>query len=202
MPTYEHATSIGVWFFKALMESSKLRQMTFSEEAAHRNKAQARFQSETRWTASAPEDYATFDEPHVLILQGVATVADEASSPVGVVNVYVPYPQGTALTPFVRRPIPIVQGFRAIMNPFPGTPTLANLSYRDIDFELMDDQHISAEFEAMPEANVGANGIDAVTDFRTSLVISHRWSNNTASIGEVRHGGYLMWRTIGHVAAY
>lgn len=201
MATYEHATSIGVWFFKALVESSKLRQMTFNEEAAHHNKPNTRVQAETRDFVN----YATFDQSHVLILQGVHTVVDEAAAPVGIINAYIPYPIGVGLGPYLRRPVPVVHGFRGIISPFPGTPTLANISYHNIDFaNEMIDFHAANDTKSLPETNVGVTGIDAVTDYRTSLVIAHRWSNNDsgAGVGSVRQGGYLFWRTIGHVAVY
>lgn len=205
MPTYEHASSIGTWFFKALVESAKLRQMTFNEEAAHHNKANCRYQQESRTTGGVQDNYNAFDQAHALILQGVHAVADEATAAPAVINAYVPYPQGAGLGPFLRRPIPVVHGFRGVLSAFPGTPTLANLSYHDVDLiGDVQEVHGSASFYAMPETAVGVTGIDAGTDFRTSLVIAHRWSNNEngSGIGAVHHGGYLFWRVLGHVAAY
>lgn len=204
MPTYEHDTEIGVWFFKALVESSKLRQQTINEEAGHRNKAQARYHTESRFSTTTT-NYATFDQSHVLILQGVHSIADEAAGSPAVIHAYVPYPQGTGLTPYLRRPVPVVHGFRAVLAAYPGSPSLANLSYRDVDFEndVVDFDPAESDF-SLPEAAVGVTGIDAVTDYKTSLVISHRLSNNESGegIGAVHQGGWLFWRTIGHVAVY
>jgi hypothetical protein len=203
MPTYEHDTEIGVWTFKALVESSKLRQMTINEEAGHRNKANARVQHETRWSGTSSV-VATFDQSHVLILQGAHAVTDEASGTPAVIHSYIPYPQGAGLTPFLHRPIPVPGGFRAVMTSYPGSPTLANTRYRDFDFEQATDRHPSEGQFSLPEVAVGITGIDAVTDFKTSLVISHRWSNNESGegIGAVHQGGWIFWRVIGHVAVY
>ncbi len=204
MATYEHASSVGSWFFKALVESAKLRSMTFNEEAAHRNKPNCRVQAESRMTGGVHGIYAQFDGAHVVVIQGVHIIADEAPTPQSVINAYVPYPQAVGLGPFIRRPVPIVNGFRAVLAVFPGTPTISNLRFQDVDFEDVNDQINSTVPLAMPEASVGVTGIDAVTDYRTSLVIAHRWSNNQngSGVGEVHHGGYLFWRVIGHVAAY
>ncbi len=204
MPTYEHDTEIGVWFFKALVESSKLRQQTINEEAGHRNKAQARHHVESRFSTTTT-NYATFDQSHVLILQGVHSIADEAAGSPAVIHAYVPYPQGIGLAPYLRRPVPVVHGFRAVLAAYPGSPSLTNLRYRDVDFEndVVDFDPAESDF-SLPEAAVGVTGIDAVTDYKTSLVISHRWSNNESGegIGAVHQGGWLFWRTIGHVAVY
>lgn len=203
MPTYEHASSIGVWFFQALVESSKLRQMTFNEEAAHRNKPNARVQRESRWSGAADIQYLSADEPFVLILQGIHVIQDEATAPQSVVNCYIPYPQGSGLTPFTRRPVPVVEGFRGVHSAPPAN--LAAASFRAIDFDDVGDDAASgsgSQALSMPEANIGHTGIDAVTDYRTSLVITHRWSNNDGGTSEVNDGGYLFWRTIGHVAQY
>lgn len=203
MATYEHDTEIGVWPFKALVESSKLRQMTINEEAGHRNKANARVQHETRWSGTGSV-VATFDQSHVLILQGVHSIADEAAGSPAVIHAYVPYPQGTGLAPFLRRPVPVVHGFRAQLATYPGSPSLSNLRYRDVDFEDQIDRDPAESQFSLPEAAVGVTGIDAVTDFKTSLVISHRLSNNESGegIGAVHQGGWLFWRVIGHVAVY
>lgn len=206
MPSFEHATSIGVWFHEALVESSKLRQMTFNEEAAHRNKPNARVHHESRWSGGNDATYAEFDEPFVLILQGTHVVADEAPSPTALVNSYVPFPQGPGLAPFVRRPIPVVHGFRGRLDPFPGSPTLQTINFRDVQ-DIVDGMAevptgTASQALAMPEANVGITGIDSVTDFRTSLVIAHRWSNNNGGTSNVNAGGYLFWRVVGHVPAY
>lgn len=206
MPTYEHATSIGVWFFKALVESSKLRQMTFNEEAAHRNKPNSRVHHESRWSGGNDAVYAQFDEPFVLILQGTHVIADEAPTPQAVVNAYIAYPQGAGLAPYLRRPIPVVSGFRGRLASFPVSPTLSQINYRDVqDFInglLEEASGTGSQALSMPETNVGITGIDAGTDFTTSLVIAHRWSNNDGGTSNVNAGGYLFWRTIGHVAAY
>lgn len=204
MPTYEHASSIGAWFFKALVESSKLRQMTFNEEAAHNNKANARVQNESRFTAGSPVNYATFDQSHVVIMQGAHSIADEAAATPAVIHAYVPYPVGPGLGPFLRRPIPVVGGIRAVLAAYPGSPSLTNLSYRDVDFaDAVDVDPAESEY-AMPEAAVGYQGIDAGTDYTTSLVITHRVSNNESGegIGAVHQGGWLFWRVIGHVSPY
>lgn len=203
MPTYEHASSIGVWTFQALGESSKLRQMTINEEAAHRNKANGRVQHETRWSGTGSV-VATFDDPFMLILQGVHSIADEAAGSPAVIHAYVPFPQGTGLAPFLRRPIPVVHPLRAVLSAYPGSPSLDNLSYRDVDFDDCTDFHAAESQFSLPEANVGVQGIDAVTDFKTSLVISHRLSNNESGegIGAVHQGSWLFWRVVGHVAAY
>ena len=206
MATYEHATAIGSWFFKALMESSKLRLMTFNEEAAHRNKPNCRVQHESRWTGVAAETYASYDAAHALILQGSHYIVDEAAAPQDVIHAYVPYPQGPGLGPFLRRPIPVVNGMRGVQPIFPGSPTLDLQGWNELGSLAgnLIDFHASNSFFSLPETAVGIIGIDAVTDFTTSLVISHRWSNNDsgAGIGAVHHGGYLFWRVIGHVAAY
>lgn len=203
MPTFEHATSIGAWFFESLVESAKLRQMTFNEEAAHRNKPNSRVHQETRFSGAAVTEYLLEDEPFVLILQGVHLIQDEASSPQSLVHSYIPYPQGAGLTPYLRRPVPVVEGFRAVHLSPPAT--INEASFQEIDFADAQEDPINgagSQALAMPEVNIGFTGIDAVTDFTTSLVITHRWSNNAGGTSNVNEGGYLMWRTIGHIAQY
>lgn len=207
MAVFEHATAIGNWFFQALVESAKLRLMTFNEEAAHHNKTNARVQHETRITGGAHDAYDSHDAGHVLILQGSHWITDEAAAPQDVIHVYIPYPAGAGLGPYLRRPVPIVNGIRAVQPTFPGTPdpNLSGWAHHNVPIsgDLIDFT-VTNDFLCLPETAVGVLGIDAGTDFTTSLVIAHRWSNNNslAGIGVTHHGGYLFWRTIGHVAAY
>lgn len=204
MALFEHGTSVGAWFFKALVESSKLRQMTYSEEAAHRNRPNARVQMDSRETGGTFDPYDVHDAGYVLILQGIHAIVDEAPTAQTIIHAYIPYPTGPGLAPFLRRPVPVVGAIRGVTSIFPGTPTIDNIGFQPDRGESGELDDETNEIEAMPEAAVGVSGIDAVTDFRTSLVIAHRWSNNRngTSVGNVYHGGYLFWRVVGHVEAY
>lgn len=216
MATYEHADARGDWFFQALVESPKLNQMSINDEAAHRNKPQARIQRETGAEVVGKN---TIDESYMLILQGVATVGFEAAwdapgptpNPPDVVNVYVPYPTGPGLAPFLYRPVPVVHAMRIARSVRGETlsPTTALYDYQnaDMDADYTDRADFWGPFSP-PEALVGFTGLDSGTDFRTSLVITVTFADydatftGSSSVSGVDAGGFVFWRTIGHIAAH
>lgn len=207
MAEFEHATPEGFWLFQSLVESAKLNTMSINEEAAHRNKPNCRVQTEYNRIGGIGVEYARFDEPHVTIIQGVRSVYDEFLGGVSKAHVAIRLPTGPGLAPFLHRPIPIVRMLAGARGLDFGEDPLAASDYQTVDFfgdQFFDAPSFAAGFGslALPEANVGFTGLDAGTDFRTSLVATVKWTNND---GPAAHNSFpicfIFWKVVGHVAA-
>lgn len=124
MAEYQHDSTIGSWFFQAVVGSSKLDRMTKNARAAHWNKPRARRARESALISSTQ----TLDHEHThqLLLGGVRVIQGRTcpapnlgglGSRVGVNGLadmhgglwfgdpQVLFPTGIGLAPFIERPI-------------------------------------------------------------------------------------------------
>ncbi len=187
MAEYSHVSTIGSWFFQAVVGSSKLDRMTQNARAAHWNKPRA-----VRYRESAligPTQLFDEEESHQVLLCGVRVIQGRTSPfpnrnglgqgrlsdlsdvncQLGVGDPQTLFPQGIGLPPFVRRPVVLCNllGFqvnRESPEPSDTDPTDPDYSFVTWFGELDWGSHI---IESLPDG----------TDYDiTNLVSDEQWT--------------------------
>lgn len=199
MPAFAHSSTLGSWFFQAVVESGKLTRMTENERAAFHNKTRGRAQREstllpgTAWPQGggggtlAQTNLHDFDESYRVMLTGVRiirpTEATEVSaspngSDLGILRWWgdpaLVFPRGRGVSPFVRRPVVTTAACEFLFDQtvVPGTVALGDwqsVALDDAHFRVWTDDQ--SWIRAYPGRPFGVDhrGRPGPSDWRTGL---------------------------------
>lgn len=110
MAATQHQTTLGNWFFQAIVSSDKLNRMATSEKAADENKPRLRRQLEEVKVSGVRQTIHDLDASYFVILSGVRVIRRYDNRPEVHPTLWfgapqVAFPTGPGLPPFTQRPV-------------------------------------------------------------------------------------------------